>query len=109
MRRDSSGLVSGRLSRGTSPHRIRKTARGTAASKSFTSGDGDTAMFSFLKKRWFVIGAGLLLLSLFIWFAGPYFAFADFHPLESATARLVLILLVLIATVAVVVVKRFKA
>jgi type VI secretion system protein ImpL len=34
---------------------------------------------------------GLLLIALFIWFAGPYFAFADYHPLESTTARLITI------------------
>ena len=47
-------------------------------------------MFAFLK-RTFVILLGLLLITLFIWYAGPYFAFAGFAPLESEFARLVAI------------------
>jgi len=39
---------------------------------------------------------GLLLLAAFIWFAGPYFAFAEVKPLESVTARLVAIALVVV-------------
>jgi len=53
-------------------------------------------MFSLLKKRWFLILLGLVLLALFIWYAGPYFAFADFRPLESPTARLIAIALVVV-------------
>ena len=34
---------------------------------------------------------GFVLIALFVWFAGPYFAFADYHPLESARARLITI------------------
>ncbi len=33
----------------------------------------------------------LLLIALVIWFGGPYLAFADYVPLESALARLILI------------------
>src|SRR4029450_10236321 len=47
-------------------------------------------MFAFLK-RTFVILLGLLLIALFIWYAGPSFAFAGFSPLESEFARLVAI------------------
>ncbi|HMD75302.1 MAG TPA: type VI secretion system membrane subunit TssM [Steroidobacteraceae bacterium] len=47
----------------------------------------------FFKKRAVLVFLGLLLLSLFIWFAGPYFAFADFKPLEPVLARLIAILL----------------
>src|SRR6185503_9019767 len=47
-------------------------------------------MFAFLK-RTFVILLGLLLITLFIWYAGPYFAFAGFAPRESEFARLVAI------------------
>ena len=43
-------------------------------------------MFAFLK-RTIVLLVGLLLIALFIWFAGPYFAFADFRPLESRVLR----------------------
>jgi hypothetical protein len=31
----------------------------------------------FLKSRGFLVFLGLVLLSLFIWFGGPYLAFAD--------------------------------
>ena len=34
---------------------------------------------------------GLVLLSLFVWNAGPYFAFGEWRPLESERARLVVI------------------
>ena len=47
-------------------------------------------MFAFLK-RTFIVLLGLLLITLFIWYAGPYFAFAGFSPLESEFARLVAI------------------
>jgi type VI secretion system protein ImpL len=38
---------------------------------------------------------GIIGLALLIWMAGPLLAFADFHPLESVTARLVLFALIL--------------
>ena len=47
-------------------------------------------MFAFLKRS-FIVLLGLLLIVLFIWYAGPYFAFAQFQPLESETARLIAI------------------
>src|SRR5947207_4237794 len=47
-------------------------------------------MFAFLK-RTFIVLLGLLLIVLFIWYAGPYFAFAEFRPLESETSRLIAI------------------
>ena len=46
-------------------------------------------MFSFLKRRAFLIVLGFLLIAVFIWFAGPYFAFADYRPLEPVIARLI--------------------
>jgi type VI secretion system protein ImpL len=46
-------------------------------------------MFKFLKSRALLTILGFLLLGLFIWFAGPYFEFADYRPLESAVARLI--------------------
>jgi type VI secretion system protein ImpL len=52
---------------------------------------------------------GFLLLAIFIWVAGPYFAFADFRPLESVTARLVLIGLVLAVWLLLMLVRRLKA
>ena len=40
--------------------------------------------------------AGALALGLMIWFAGPLLAFAQWHPLESANARIALIAMVLV-------------
>ncbi len=53
-------------------------------------------IWTFLTNRWVLIGLGLLLLSLVIWFAGDAFAFYDYRPLESGTSRLVAILLVIL-------------
>ncbi len=50
-------------------------------------------MFAFLK-RTFLIILGFVLIAVFIWYAGPYFAFGTFHPLESELARLIAIALV---------------
>src|SRR5947207_13260240 len=47
-------------------------------------------MFAFLK-RTFIILLGLLLIKAFSWYAGPYFAFAEWRPLDSQFARLVAI------------------
>jgi type VI secretion system protein ImpL len=51
-------------------------------------------MFAVFKKRWFLSALGLLLIAAFIWWAGPYFSFADYQPLGTVTARLVMIALV---------------
>jgi type VI secretion system protein ImpL len=66
-------------------------------------------MFSLFKKRWFLIGLGLLLLAAFIWWAGPFFAFADYHPLASTIARLVTIVLLIGAYLGSIAWKGFKA
>ncbi len=66
-------------------------------------------MLSFLKSRTFVILLGLALFAVFIWYAGPYFAFADYHPLDSATARLIAIALVVALWGASVLLKRLRA
>ena len=47
-------------------------------------------MFGFLK-RFLAILIGFLLIALFVWYVGPYFGFADYRPLESPTARLIVI------------------
>ena len=66
-------------------------------------------MLSFLKSRAFLTLLGLVLVALFIWYAGPYFAFADFRPLESATARLIAIALVVVSWAISVLLKRLRA
>src|SRR5687768_2083573 len=47
-------------------------------------------MLAFVKRRSFLTVLGFLLLAVFIWYAGPYFAFADYSPLEPVMARVVL-------------------
>ena len=37
-------------------------------------------MFAFFKTRAFLMVVGFLLLTLFVWFAGPYFSFAGYFP-----------------------------
>jgi type VI secretion system protein ImpL len=49
-----------------------------------------------LKQRWLLALIALLLLTLIIWFAGPYVAFADFKPFESVVGRLVGILVLVV-------------
>ena len=45
-----------------------------------------------LKNRVVLASLGIVLLALIIWFAGPYFAFADWKPFEGVVGRLVAIL-----------------
>ncbi len=66
-------------------------------------------MFSFLKRRVVVSGVGFLLLAAFIWYAGPYFAFADYRPLETVTARLIAIALVAVVWIVSALLKRLRA
>jgi type VI secretion system protein ImpL len=66
-------------------------------------------MFSFLKRRGFLILVGFVLLALFIWYAGPYFAFGYYRPLESVTARLITIVLVVAVWFGSVLLKRLRA
>jgi len=62
-----------------------------------------------LTRRSLLVILGLVLLGLFVWFGGPYIAFADFHPLESSTARLVTIVLIVVLRVAWVIARRLRA
>ena len=66
-------------------------------------------MFAFLKPRILIPLLGFVLLALFIWYGGPYFAFADFHPLESTTARLIAIGAVLAIWAVSILLKRLRA
>jgi type VI secretion system protein ImpL len=65
-------------------------------------------MFAFLR-RTFVIVLGFLLIFLFIWFAGPYFGFGSYRPLESVTARLIALAIVVGFWVGMKVVKRLRS
>src|SRR2546429_4905278 len=54
-------------------------------------------MLKLVKARIVLEILGIILLSVFIWFAGPYFAFADFRPFNPEWTRLTAVaLLVLI-------------
>jgi type VI secretion system protein ImpL len=65
-------------------------------------------MFAFLK-RTFVILLGFALIVLFIWYVGPYFAFARWRPLETEFARLVAIGIVVGCWLIARLVKRLRA
>src|SRR5450432_744093 len=67
------------------------------------------AILGFFKKRWVLVVLGFALLFLFIWYAGPYFAFADWHPLGSVLGRLVLFGLCVLIWLIALGVKRLRA
>ncbi len=66
-------------------------------------------MKAFLTRGWLLIAIGLGLIGLFIWYAGPYFAFGDYRPLDTEFARYVAIGVVVLAYAAYVIVKRLRA
>jgi len=66
-------------------------------------------MFAFLKSRLFLVALGFILLALFIWYAGPLFGFGDLRPLESVSARLIAIGLVVLIWIGAQVLKRMRA
>lgn len=45
---------------------------------------------------WFMPAISILLLSLLIFFAGPYFAFAGYYPLAAISSRIILIISILL-------------
>jgi type VI secretion system protein ImpL len=65
-------------------------------------------MFAFLK-RTIVVLLGLLLIVVVIWFAGPFFAFADWRPLETPNARLIAIGVVVACWALLRLIKRLRA
>jgi type VI secretion system protein ImpL len=66
-------------------------------------------MGALFKNRTLLVLIGLLLVGLLIWFAGPYFAFADYKPLESVVARLVAILAIVAVWAVVLQVKQMRS
>jgi type VI secretion system protein ImpL len=52
-------------------------------------------VFAFLRRRAFLLLIGFALIAIFIWYVGPYFAFANYRPLETETARLIAIGLII--------------
>jgi type VI secretion system protein ImpL len=65
-------------------------------------------MRELLKNRAVLTAIGLVLIALIVWFAGPYFAFADVRPLQSAVARLTLILVLVIVYAVVLQVRQLR-
>jgi type VI secretion system protein ImpL len=59
--------------------------------------------------RFLLVVLGFVLLALLILIGGPYLAFGDYHPLESLTARLVTILVIVLLRVAWVFYRRLRA
>ena len=66
-------------------------------------------MLALLKSRTFVLVIGLILLAAFIWFAGPYFAFADLKPLDGVLERVVAILVVVAVWAVVLLLKQMRS
>ncbi|MGN2246274.1 type VI secretion system membrane subunit TssM [Frateuria sp. GZRR35] len=54
-------------------------------------------LLSLLKSAWFVTLIGVLLLSVLVWLGGPYLGIGDSQPLASPVARLLLIMLIVLA------------
>ncbi|HKE97182.1 MAG TPA: hypothetical protein VKB34_22925, partial [Povalibacter sp.] len=67
------------------------------------------AIFGLFTKRWFLISLAILLLSLVIWYGGPYLAFGSMRPFDTVTERLVAIGLLIVLCVLWVVLRKFKA
>ncbi|MBV9726264.1 MAG: type VI secretion system membrane subunit TssM, partial [Gammaproteobacteria bacterium] len=66
-------------------------------------------MFKVFKNRTVLELLGIVLLALLVWFAGPYFAFADHRPLAADTPRLVAIAVVIAIWVAIKLLKLLKS
>ena len=66
------------------------------------------AVGALLASRWVLGTLAVLLLALLIWFAGPFFAFADARPFESAAGRLVGILVLIITWALVLLVQQLR-
>ncbi len=66
-------------------------------------------MLSFFKARIVLEILGIILLSVFIWFAGPYFAFAEFRPFAAEWARLTAIALLVVIWAAIKIAKLVKS
>ena len=53
-------------------------------------------LLALFKSRLFITIVGLLLLSLLIWFGGPYLGFGESQPLASPIVRLLLIIVIVV-------------
>jgi type VI secretion system protein ImpL len=66
-------------------------------------------MVTLLKSRLLLVGLGLTMIALFIWYAGPYFAFGTLQPLLPEFNRIVAIVLVVAIWAASLLLKRLRA
>jgi type VI secretion system protein ImpL len=66
-------------------------------------------MFAVFKRRAFLRLIGFLLVAIFIWYAGPYFAFGTYRPLESEFARLIAIAVVVLLWVGSALLRKLRA
>ncbi|MDP7340471.1 MAG: type VI secretion system membrane subunit TssM, partial [Vicinamibacterales bacterium] len=66
-------------------------------------------MLSSPKMRVVLTILGLVMLGLFIWFAGPLFGFGDSRPLRPVRSRLIMMALVVVCWIAWVLIKRRRA
>ncbi|BFI96599.1 MAG: type VI secretion system membrane subunit TssM [Rhodanobacter sp.] len=64
---------------------------------------------SVLKSGWFITLVGILLLAVLIWVGGPYLGFGSSQPLTSAAARLLLIVLIVVAWLAILQIRAWRA
>jgi type VI secretion system protein ImpL len=63
--------------------------------------------FRALTNRWVLAAIGFVALALVVWLLGPFIAFADYRLLESASARLVTILILLVLGLALILLRQF--
>ena len=66
-------------------------------------------MKSLFTSRWFLISLAILLLSLVIWYGGPYLAFGSMHPFDTVAKRLIAIGVLILVCVLWLVIKQIKA
>jgi type VI secretion system protein ImpL len=66
-------------------------------------------MKALFKIRTLLTVIGVILLALFIWYAGPLFAFGPYRPLEPPLVRIIVIALVIVGMVVAKIIKRLKA
>lgn len=55
-----------------------------------------SALLGLFKKRWLWLLLAFVLIALVIWWGGPYLALGDYQPLETVSARLIGILLIVV-------------
>ncbi|HEX7731735.1 MAG TPA: type VI secretion system membrane subunit TssM, partial [Rhodanobacter sp.] len=64
---------------------------------------------SLLKTGWFITLVGIVLLALLIWLGGPYLGIGSSQPLAGVAARLLLIVLIVVAWLAILQIRAWRA